>query len=204
MAFQIGRLFGHLRDVGRSRQADLQLTEEEIASLEFSCKQKLDGLRTLLDEPVTKIRVHGDYHLGQVLKKGEEFIILDFEGEPARRLEERRAKQCALKDVAGMLRSFNYAACAARREGTGDAQQDERITTLWERLVTDAFWTGYTAIARPGQVSFMPGTHAAAHTVLRVFELDKTIYEIGYELNNRPDWLNIPLNGLRRILDRRS
>ena len=204
MASQIGTVFGQLRNLDRSRQAHLQLTEEEIASLEFRCKKKLDGLRTLLDDLVTKIRVHGDYHLGQVLKKDQEFIILDFEGEPARRLEERRAKQCALKDVAGMLRSFNYAACAARREGTGDAQEDERITTLWERLVTDAFWSGYTAIARPGQVSFMPGTHARAHTVLCVFELDKTIYEIGYELNNRPAWLDIPLNGLRQILDRRS
>ncbi|MBA2252762.1 MAG: hypothetical protein H0W13_08675 [Nitrospirales bacterium] len=204
MASQIGTVFGQLRALDRSRQAHLQLTEEEMASLEFSCEKRLDGLRTLLDDPVTKIRVHGDYHLGQVLKKGEEFIILDFEGEPARRLEERRAKQCALKDVAGMLRSFNYAACAARREGKGDVHDDERITTLWERLVSDAFWSGYTAMARPGQVSFMPGTHAGAQTVLRVFELDKTIYEIGYELNNRPDWLDIPLNGLRRILDRRA
>ncbi len=204
MASQIGTVFGQLKDVDQSRQAHLQLTEDEIASLECRCKKKLDGLRTLLDEPVTKIRVHGDYHLGQVLKKGEEFIILDFEGEPARRLEERRAKQCALKDVAGMLRSFNYAACAARREEHGDAQHKEMIAALWERLITDAFWTGYTTIARPGQVSFMPGTHAGAHTVLRVFELDKTIYEIGYELNNRPDWLDIPLNGLRRILDRQS
>lgn len=203
MAAQIGTVFGQLRGLPRDRQAHLQLTDDEIESLEFGCEKKLDGLRALLDDPATKIRVHGDYHLGQVLKKGEEFIILDFEGEPARRLEERRAKQCALKDVAGMLRSFNYAACVARREGKGDAQEDERTTTLWERLVTEAFWSGYTAIARPGQVSFMPGTHADAQTVLRVFELDKTVYEIGYELNNRPDWLDIPLAGLRRILDRR-
>jgi maltose alpha-D-glucosyltransferase / alpha-amylase len=203
MASQMGTVFGQLRDLDRSRQAHLQLTEEEIASLELSCGKKLDGLRALLNEPVTKIRVHGDYHLGQVLKKGEEFIILDFEGEPARRLAERRAKQCALKDVAGMLRSFNYAACAALREGTRNAQDNEIVTALWEQLVTEAFWGGYTAIAQPGQVAFMPGTRAGAQTVLRVFELDKTIYEIGYELNNRPDWLDIPLNGLRRILGRR-
>lgn len=203
MTAQIRRVFGQLRDLDRSRHATVQLTEEESDSLEASCEKKLDDLRRLLDDPVTKIRVHGDFHLGQVLKTDEEFIILDFEGEPARQLEERRAKQCALKDVAGMLRSFNYAACAARREGSRDAQEDERITTLWERLVTDAFWSGYTAIARPGQASFMPGTHVGAQTVLRVFELDKTIYEIGYELNNRPDWLDIPLNSIRRILDRR-
>ena len=204
MAAQIGRVFGQLRRLNRSRQAAVQLTEEGIASLEASSEKKLDDLQRLLDDPVTKIRVHGDYHLGQVLKNGEAFIILDFEGEPARPLEERRAKQCALKDVAGMLRSFDYAACAARREGKGHAKADEIITALWEGMVTDAFWSGYTATARPGQVPFMPRTHAAAHTVLRVFELDKTIYEIGYELNNRPDWLDIPLNGLRRILDRHS
>jgi maltose alpha-D-glucosyltransferase/alpha-amylase len=102
-----------------------------------------------------------------------------------------------------MLRSFNYAACAALREGTRNAQDNEIVTALWEQLVTEAFWGGYTAIAQPGQVAFMPGTRAGAQTVLRVFELDKTIYEIGYELNNRPDWLDIPLNGLRRILGRR-
>lgn len=204
MAFQIRTVFGQLKQLSRSRHADLQLTEEKMASLEFSCERKLDGLRALLDDPVTKIRVHGDYHLGQVLKKGEDFIILDFEGEPARTLEERRAKQCALKDVAGMLRSFNYAACAARRAEKGIAQDDDMITTWWEHLVTEAFWTGYTATAQPGQVSFMPGTQDRAHAVLGIFELDKTIYEIGYELNNRPDWLDIPLNGLRRILSRRS
>jgi maltose alpha-D-glucosyltransferase/alpha-amylase len=204
MTSQIGTVFSQLRHLDRSTQAHLKLTEDEIASLEFSSRKTLDGLHALLNDPVAKIRVHGDYHLGQVLKRGEEFIILDFEGEPARRLEERRAKQCALKDVAGMLRSFNYAACAARREGTDETQEDERITMLWERLVTDAFWTGYTAIARPAQVAFMPGTLAGAEAVRRVFELDKTIYEIGYELNNRPDWLEIPLHGLRRMLGSRS
>jgi maltose alpha-D-glucosyltransferase/alpha-amylase len=202
MASQIGAVFTQLRKMDRNRQAHVQLTGDEIDSLESGCEKELDGLRNLLDDPVTKSRVHGDYHLGQVLKTGENFIILDFEGEPARRLEERRAKQCALKDVAGMLRSFSYAACAARRDGKRDAPDDEKITTLWEQLVSEAFWTGYTSIARPGQVSFLPGTQEGAHTVLRVFELDKTMYEIGYELNNRPDWLDIPLNGLRRVLDR--
>jgi predicted trehalose synthase len=126
--------------------------------------------------------------------------VLDFEGEPARQLQERRAKQCVLKDVAGMLRSFNYAACAARRQLQAEAQEDKAITALWEQSVTDAFWSGYTTVANPGLVSFMPGTLAAAEQVLRVFELDKTIYEIGYELNNRPNWMDIPLQGLRRIL----
>jgi maltose alpha-D-glucosyltransferase / alpha-amylase len=202
MAAHIHTVFTQLRALGRNRRADLQLTEDGLASLESGCERQLDALRLLLDDAVTKIRVHGDYHLGQVLKTGQEFIVLDFEGEPARRLEERRAKQCALKDVAGMLRSFSYAACAARRQLQAEAQEDKAITTLWEQFVTDAFWTGYTTVAYPGRASFMPGTLAAAEQVLRVFELDKTIYEIGYELNNRPDWVDIPLQGLRQILHR--
>ena len=202
MASHIHAVFTQLRALDKSRQAGLQLTVDELAALESGCARQLDALRLLLDDPVTKIRVHGDYHLGQVLQTGQDFIVLDFEGEPARRLEERRAKQCALKDVAGMLRSFNYAACAARRQIHAEAQHDETITALWEQLITDAFWTGYTTIAKPGQAPFMPGTQDGAEHVLRVFELDKTIYEIGYELNNRPDWLDIPVQGLRRLLHR--
>ena len=78
------------------------------------------------------------------------------------------------------------------------------ITMLWEGLVTEAFWNGYTAIAPPGDVSFMPGTHAGAQTVLRVFELDKTVYEIGYELNNRPTWAIVPLEGILDLLQAES
>ena len=104
MASHIHAVFGQLRALDTSRQASLQLTGDELALLESGCERLLDALRLLLDDRVTKIRVHGDYHLGQVLKTGQDFIVLDFEGEPARRLEERRAKQCALKDVAGMLR----------------------------------------------------------------------------------------------------
>jgi len=202
MLSHIRAVFAQLRTLGRSRQADLQLAEDELASLESGCERHLDALRLLLDDPVAKIRVHGDYHLGQVLKTGQDFIVLDFEGEPARRLDERRAKQCALKDVAGMLRSFSYAACAARRHTDAQAQGDEGIIAIWEQAVSDAFWTGYTTTALPGRASFMPGTGGRAEQVLRVFELDKTIYEIGYELNNRPDWLDIPVQGLRRLLHR--
>lgn len=200
MRAQIHTVFGHLRALNRTHLADLQLAEDGLNKLEFRAARTVEDLRTLLDHPVMKIRVHGDYHLGQVLKAGQDFVILDFEGEPARRLEERRAKQCALKDVAGMLRSFNYARHAARRESKTGSPVDERVTAAWERLVRDAFWTGYTTIAKPGHASFMPGTQANAEQVLHVFELDKTIYELGYELNNRPDWIDIPLQELRRIL----
>ena len=205
MHSQIRTVFAQLRALRGSRQAELHLAEGDLASLEAGCEQRLDALQRLVESPVTKIRVHGDYHLGQVLKTGHEFIVLDFEGEPARRLEERRAKQCALKDVAGMLRSFHYAACVAQRQIHAPAHGEERIVAIWEQAVIDEFWIGYTTAAKPGRASFMPGTQADADQVLRVFELDKTIYEIGYELNNRPDWLDIPVQGLRRLLyDRRN
>ena len=202
MISHIRAVFTQLRALGRSRQAELHLTEDELTSLEAGCERRLDALQRLVESPVAKIRVHGDYHLGQVLKTGHEFIVLDFEGEPARRLEERRAKQCALKDVAGMLRSFHYAACTAQRQIHAPTQAEETIIAIWEQAVIDAFWIGYTTAAKPGRASFMPGTQADADQVLRVFELDKTIYEIGYELNNRPDWLDIPVQGLRRLLHR--
>lgn len=202
MLSHIRTVFAQLRALGKSRQAEIHLTEDELASLEAGCERRLDALQRLLDDPVTKIRVHGDYHLGQILRTAQEFIVLDFEGEPARRLEERRAKQCALKDVAGMLRSFHYAGCAAQRQIHASTQGEERIVAIWEQALTDAFWIGYTTAAKPGRASFMPGTLADAEHVLRVFELDKTIYEIGYELNNRPDWLDIPVQGLRRLLHR--
>ena len=201
MRSHIRAVFVQLKGLERRRQAELGLTDDEVASLEAGAERQLKVLERLVDDPVTKIRVHGDYHLGQVLKTGPDFIVLDFEGEPARKLEARRAKQCALKDVAGMLRSFNYAARAAQRQAVEKGHVDERILAVWERIIANAFWTGYATTATPGQVSFMPNTQAGAEQVLRVFEVDKTVYEIGYELNNRPDWVDIPLQGLRRLLE---
>jgi maltose alpha-D-glucosyltransferase/alpha-amylase len=136
-----------------------------------------------LDVPaITKIQIHGDYHLGQVLKTRDGFCIIDFEGEPARPLEERRAKQPALRDVAGMLRSLHYAAHSV----SGD--------TGW----ADAW-------ARQAGQRFVAGWEAASGTqtdwgLLELFLLAKAYYELAYELNNRPDWVTIPLHGVRSLL----
>jgi len=204
MTTHIHSLFSQLRTLSSARQANLHLNADQLASLETSCLNALDDLKVLLASPVMKIRVHGDYHLGQILKTGDAFTILDFEGEPARTLDERRAKQCALKDVAGMRRSFHYAGHATRRELHAEKSSDAELTDIWTRLVSEAFWEGYTGVAKPGEAPFLPPTLDEATKVLQIFELDKTVYEIGYELNHRPDWLRIPLEGLQRMFRRKA
>jgi trehalose synthase-fused probable maltokinase len=169
--------------------------------------EQLASLDRLAAERVTKIRIHGDYHLGQVLKTTDGFVILDFEGEPARSLAERRAKQCALKDVAGLLRSYSYAAHAARLrvvEVAGDgAAQLEQATALveaWEQAARSAFLGGYLAETHAHQAPFLPAALEVVETMARVFELDKAVYELHYELNHRPGWVRIPLEALLRLL----
>lgn len=132
------------------------------------------------------IRHHGDYHLGQVLIAGHGFVILDFEGEPARSLIERRRKRSPLRDVAGMLRSFAYAAIQA---GTDDA---------WETAARDGFLTGYMETVDP---NLLPAGQVSISKLLSIFELEKAIYELRYELNNRPDWVGIPVAAIERLLD---
>ena len=148
-----------------------------------------------------RIRVHGDYHLGQVLRTEEDFVILDFEGEPARSIAERRAKQSPLKDVAGMVRSFGYAAYAALFAFTVHAP-DEYASLVpwadtWEHWAAEAFLRGYTAAA--GDSTLLPRGSADRNALLTAFTLDKALYELGYELNNRPDWVRIPLLGIQQL-----
>jgi maltose alpha-D-glucosyltransferase / alpha-amylase len=155
-----------------------------------------------LDNPVAKIRVHGDYHLGQVLWAEGDFHILDFEGEPSRPLEERRRKESPMKDVAGMLRSFSYAAYAALFAHSGGRAEElarlEPWAAAWQRWTGSAFLTGYLSTA--GAASFVPPDSLQGATLLQLFVLDKALYEMNYELNNRPDWARIPLRGLAELL----
>jgi maltose alpha-D-glucosyltransferase/alpha-amylase len=137
-----------------------------------------------------RIRIHGDYHLGQLLHGKDDFLIVDFEGEPANALQARRRKQSPLRDVAGMLRSFSYAAQSALKSHPGL----DSWATHWESAASDAFLRGYrTAIA--ANPALIPAP-AQAETLLRALLLEKAFYELLYELNNRPTWLVIPLNGL--------
>jgi trehalose synthase-fused probable maltokinase len=142
-----------------------------------------------------KTRHHGDYHLGQVLDTGADWMIIDFEGEPLRPLAERRAKRSPLRDVAGMLRSWHYAAHAAR--------PDAEPATLaraeaWADTAAKAFLDRYLAVAHGGP--FLPSQPRDLHALLEAFVLEKALYEIDYELNNRPDWLAIPLRGFLKVL----
>ena len=142
-----------------------------------------------------RIRIHGDYHLGQVLRAKSDFLIIDFEGEPARSLEARRHKQSPLRDVAGMLRSFSYAAHSTAQTATqGNQKTLEAWATAWENAASNAFLRGYlsTIAANP---ALLPQS-AEATTALLTLLLEKAFYELLYELNNRPTWLVIPLKGL--------
>jgi maltose alpha-D-glucosyltransferase/alpha-amylase len=143
-------------------------------------------------------RIHGDYHLGQVLRTKSDFVILDFEGEPARSLQERSAKQSPLKDVAGMLRSFSYAAFASLNRYTAHRPQDagklESWSRLWEQSITGEFLKAYREVV--GQSPIVPSEPAAFRSLLGAFILDKAFYELVYELNNRPAWVRIPLQGI--------
>ncbi len=146
----------------------------------------------------SKTRYHGDYHLGQVLLVENDFIIIDFEGEPARELEERRTKHSPLRDVAGMLRSFNYAAEFALSESTAerplDREQLRPLAERWEQATQTSFMKGYRE-AIEGCPSY-PTDEADAEALIRLFTLEKALYELRYELQNRPDWVKVPLSGL--------
>ena len=138
------------------------------------------------------IRHHGDYHLGQVLWTGTDWLVIDFEGEPARSLPERRQKRSPLRDVAGMLRSFAYAASAAEiLEGAAPPAD-------WEARAREFFLGGYFEHVDP---SLVPPGQEARNRLIAVFELEKAVYELRYELNNRPDWVGIPVAGILRILE---
>jgi maltokinase len=137
------------------------------------------------------IRHHGDFHLGQTLWADGDWVILDFEGEPARSLPERRRKRSPLRDVSGMLRSFAYAASAASVLRGVEAPED------WHSRARDEFLEGYRSTVDPTLVP----SGAAMDKLLRVFELEKAVYELRYELNHRPDWVGIPVAGIVRMLE---
>jgi trehalose synthase-fused probable maltokinase len=202
----LDRVMGALAAAVETLPAPVRELAQEVLRGADHLQESLGALRGLGTGPVTKIRIHGDYHLGQVLKTGEEFVILDFEGEPARPLGQRRAKQCPLKDVAGMLRSFAYAAQAALFQITEAAPGDRALAArlapwaqAWEDGVRDAFLDGYLAETWKRDASFLPREREALEAVLHVYELDKAIYEVVYEINHRPAWVRIPLEGLRRV-----
>jgi maltose alpha-D-glucosyltransferase/alpha-amylase len=148
-----------------------------------------------------KTRYHGDFHLGQVLISKHDFVIVDFEGEPSRPLEERRAKHSPLRDVAGMLRSFGYAAAVAARQGLRTPEEREHAAAAlaqWRRDTSDAFIAGYKG-AIDGAVSY-PRSEETFTRLVAAFTLEKALYELRYELANRPDWVDIPLGAILELV----
>jgi maltose alpha-D-glucosyltransferase/alpha-amylase len=154
-------------------------------------------------DPGMRIRYHGDYHLGQVLRTREgRWMIIDFEGEPARPLEERRARHSPLRDVAGMMRSFAYAAAtgAMNTGGVGSDSKVEIRAARWEREVREHFMSGYLAGAGAAADALLPATADGTAALLELLEAEKLFYELGYELDNRPAWTWIPLRGIAKLL----
>lgn len=158
---------------------------------------KLDGMR---------MRHHGDFHLGQVLFTGRDFVIIDFEGEPARSLSERRIKRSPFRDVAGMVRSYNYAAHFVLQQlgGGGISEQDAE----WLRPWADAWFTWMAAAFLRGYFAgadgspFLPPTDEERERMLSLLLLEKALYEVNYELQNRPAWINVPLEGILDCIGR--
>jgi maltose alpha-D-glucosyltransferase/alpha-amylase len=151
-----------------------------------------------------RIRCHGDYHLGQVLYTGKDFVIIDFEGEPARSLSERRIKRSPLRDVAGMIRSFKYAAHSALLHQASLGLKSEDISALqhwaqfWHVWVSSCFLISY--LNGVDQAKLLPDDQEQRRILLDTYLLEKALYEIGYELNNRPDWLEVPIQGVLQMI----
>ena len=164
-------------------------------------------VRSIRDEKIRarRIRCHGYYHLGQVLYTGDDFVIVNFEGEPRRRLSERRLKNSPLRDVASMLRSFHYAAssCLLSHVPQVAVGHDEfawlqPAALFWQTWVAAVFLRSYLDVAREGNL--LPDSPQELSLLLRAYLLDRAVYELGHELENRPDWLRVPLDGIVRLL----
>ena len=151
--------------------------------------------------PISQSRFHGDLHLGQVMAAKDDFVIVDFEGEPGRGLERRKQKGCVLRDVAGMVRSFSYAAHAAllkREPGAAGAEAAARALGDWERDAARHFIEGYLKAAQG--LATVPSDPQVFHDLLELFLVEKAAYELRYEIAHRPDWIEIPLRGLLEMV----
>ncbi|HEX7193059.1 MAG TPA: putative maltokinase, partial [Thermoanaerobaculia bacterium] len=196
---QIVQTFGLLR-----RRAKENADAQELLKHEADLQQRI---RTVLNGKIggQRIRTHGDYHLGQVLYTGNDFVIIDFEGEPLRPLSERRIKRSALRDVAGMLRSFHYAPYAVffgRTAGgvirAEDADLLETSAVFWHQWISNAFLHAY--LERSAGARHLPASRDEINVLLNAHLFEKALYEIAYELNNRPEWVRIPLRGVLDLL----
>jgi maltose alpha-D-glucosyltransferase/alpha-amylase len=180
----------------------IQQQAREVLQHRDELLQQFDDLREV-NGSSARIRCHGDYHLGQILVTEGDVVILDFEGEPARPIQERRAKTSPLHDVAGMIRSFSYAALTAVGAVTQARPEDARRlgpwADFWQTWIGAGFLRSYLLATQ--DAAFLPPPDNF-DVMLRAYILDKALYELAYELNNRPTWVHIPLTGVLQLRPR--
>jgi maltose alpha-D-glucosyltransferase / alpha-amylase len=201
----VARVFPLLAKERRDFPDDVRALADAVIAAQ---KTLMDRFHSVVDRRLSgmRIRTHGDYHLGQLLYTGKDFVIIDFEGEPARPMSERRLKRSALRDAAAMLRSFHYAAHSAVRSqvsaGIVRPEHVERVegwARYWVAWASAAYLRGYMEAANSAPI--LPQTPEEVEVLLNAFLLEKALYEIAYELNNRPDWVRIPLTGVLQLLE---
>ncbi|MGE0407404.1 MAG: putative maltokinase, partial [Candidatus Korobacteraceae bacterium] len=205
MRSQAGRSLQLLRSQLRKLPEPVATEAKEILARD---SEILARFRALLETKIeaARTRLHGDYHLGQVLWTGKDFVIIDYEGEPMRPISERRIKRSPLRDVAGMLRSFHYAGYARllRQEHGGTVRPEDaallpEFVRCWYVWVSGVFLRAYRHTC--GDAEFLPRDPEHFKIMMSAYQMEKALYELGYELNNRPDWVAIPLEGIRNLLD---
>jgi maltose alpha-D-glucosyltransferase / alpha-amylase len=203
MLGEASQTFRLLRGRLKTLPPAVQSEAQRVLECERDVRQRFRAIR---DRRLTALctRIHGDYHLGQVLYTGKDFIIIDFEGEPARPISVRRLKQSPLRDVAGMLRSFHYAVSTTLLEQTADIRPEDLAAfapwaRVWYLWVSATFLKAYCAVA--GQGAFLPQTREECQMLLDAYLLEKALYELRYELNSRPDWVHVPLQGILDLVE---
>jgi maltose alpha-D-glucosyltransferase/alpha-amylase len=203
------RVLGQLEKRINARKNPLPENIRAAAKQILDRRQEIiDRFRALTGRKISAMRVrcHGDFHLGQILNTGRDFVMIDFEGEPVRPVSERRIKRSPLRDVAGLLRSFHYACHVALQaeeargmfspelRGVMEARAEE-----WRMWVSAKYLGEY--LARTADAGFLPDSHEEIDMLLHACLMEKAVYELGYEMNNRPEWINIPLTGITQLLN---
>lgn len=193
---------GFRAQLARLPQGEVDLAGDPVDMADLIDRAAVEALQAEVlgvEDAGLALRIHGDLHLGQLLLADPGWFVLDFEGEPVRPMAERLEASSALRDVAGMVRSMHYAARTALTERGRDVDPElVDLADLWEARAVEAFLAGYRHVE--GIDALLPASEADRAAVLRAFELDKAVYEIGYELAHRPDWVGIPAAAVRRAL----
>jgi maltokinase len=197
-------LEGFHAQLARVPQGEIEVGGETVKMSELIDVAAVDTvLAELVDvaDPGPAFRIHGDLHLGQFLLADAGWFVLDFEGEPVRPVAERLVASSPLRDVAGMVRSFHYAARTGLAERGRDVDAElVDLSAAWEARAVEAYLAGYSHVE--GVDELLPAVDGDRDKVLRAFELDKAVYEVIYELAHRPDWVDIPASAVRRTLSR--